>query len=141
VTEDHSQSEYEDLVKRREELRYVAGMLDGEGSIMLLRQSLRYVRPRMTITNLDRHLLERCRRILRAGRIEHTHKKKTRVLRLCIERRDVIERVVRDLLPFLTLKKPQALLMLRFLRSGQSRRIQAFAMAEEMSSLNRVDHK
>lgn len=65
MSDDHSQSEFEKLVRSREELQYIAGVLDSEGSIMLLRYMADIpwrIRPRITITNIDRHLLERCRR-------------------------------------------------------------------------------
>lgn len=138
MSDDHSQSEFEKLVRSREELQYIAGVLDSEGSIMLLRYMADIpwrIRPRITITNIDRHLLERCRRILGAGRIEWVYKRKSKVLRLAIERRSDIARTLQALLPFIKLKKSQALLMLTFLRSDREAGHE-FILACRMRQLN-----
>jgi len=138
MSDDHSQSEFENLVRSREDLQYVAGMIDGEGSIMLLRNvqphGAAYIRPRITITNKSRKVLQRCRRILRAGRIERAHSK-TDVLRLAIERRTDIARSLRALLPFIKLKRTQALVMMAFLRSDREAGHE-FVLARRMRQLN-----
>jgi len=131
---DHSQVELEREQNHREGLLYVAGMLDGEGSIMLITivaNTPWYVRPRVTITNDNRNALVKCKGVLSCGRIEVSSGGDH--FRLAIERRTDIARVLKELLPFLKIKARQARLMLRFLRSDKRDRM---VFAHRMRALN-----
>lgn len=133
---DRSQGELERARSHREGLLYVAGMLDGEGSVMLtttMSDTPWRIRPRVTITNNCFNTLVKCGRILNCGRIEVSPGGDC--FRLVIEKRADIARTLKELLPFLKIKAKQARLMLRFL-TAVSREAE-FRMRDQMRALNR----
>jgi len=100
----------------REKLNYVAGLVDGEGCIMIAKQGNRFTL-RVTITNTDFSLLESIKNDLRIGEIYlMRHKKKTRkfkIYRYLVTSFQALL-VLKKLFLFLRGKKEEAILGIKF---------------------------
>lgn len=127
------------------EAAYIAGFVDGEGTICLHRQkaagSVNFsYRVTFSITNTNRALLEWIRITLQAGLIS-TQARKNAAWKTCYQlcfRVHEQQRVIEQLLPYLRLKKAQAELILEFLKiewsssKAQPRKPDSVIIAEEL---------
>lgn len=96
-----------------EELGYVAGMIDGEGSIwMAKKKGTEYYTPLLSIGNNNLQSLERCRKIIGGTLNRSKVRPKQWVLVTTANRMRVSSPL---LIPLLTVKKERALLLSRFL--------------------------
>ena len=111
------------------DLLYIAGFFDGEGSISIGRrgrENYRWLQLNMTITNTDRAVLEMIRATFGVGCIglkDSGLKTREKLSRLAYGTRDCFEliwtgrqaeSVLRELYPYLRVKKGQAEIALRF---------------------------
>lgn len=109
---------------KKEELGYIAGILDGEGSISLKRQrsiGRRCFGTFIQVTSTNQDILYFLKRKLGGGVYNHSHKysinhnlKKSWVWHLRQHRE--IESLLKKLLPYLIIKKKHALLMLKYIK-------------------------
>ena len=108
--------------ERIAKLAYLGGIIDGEGTIGIHRRRERRWRKKddyrliVRVTNTELTMLERCKETCGEGRIE-LHREKTnnwqRVYRLVLTMNDS-RKILEEVLPFLIIKKAQAILGLEF---------------------------
>lgn len=108
-----------------EEAAYVAGFIDGEGTIGIIRETrkealagFRYT-AYFSVCSTDMNVLEAIRSMMGNGRIISTHHKKAKphhkdVFKLTLSPNQIRD-VVPKILPYLIIKREQALLVLEFL--------------------------
>ena len=125
------------------ELGYFAGLLDGEGSIMLAKynrgEGVVCLYPVIAIANNSLELLNRAKEIA-GGYISHKKNSKGYMLRLDSNIPKALK-MLEILIPFLTAKKPQALLLKeycerRIFRRGRYTK-EDFDYCDRISKLNR----
>lgn len=125
---------------------YIAGFLDGEGSIMALiepNRECKYnyrIRPVIQFYQHTKHrtVLEEIKRIFGYGYISKSNKN---VDTYVIKSNDAVEKTLNDLIPYLRIKKGQALLMLQLiamLRNIEDKKsfIKAARFTDKISELN-----
>ncbi|MCD6148481.1 LAGLIDADG family homing endonuclease [bacterium] len=126
-----------------EKLAYVAGFIDGEGSITISVDSKGCVTPRITITNIDIGALDFCREVI-GGRICSCTPRGNRrqQYQLHIYRLGDLQRALRMLLPYLIVKHEQGELLLKFVESRLSHKYESYTpseweLVEKIRELNR----
>lgn len=105
------------LVKRKEALAYVAGVIDGEGSIYLGIQKKRLFIPNISICNNDEKMLLFCKNILRVGYVSKRNLSKMRPKHnwvYSIGKREDIVNILILVRPFLITKQKQADLLFEY---------------------------
>jgi hypothetical protein len=101
---------------------YIAGMVDGDGSICLYRDPKKgYVISKVSIVNNDLSVLEWIQSITKLGRIQQPTKHKA-TFSLTINRNSNQIAFLEAILPHLKVKKPHAEVTLAFLRARRNRR-------------------
>jgi hypothetical protein len=146
---------------QREEIIYLAGLFDGEGTICIQRdvrltdkETGRYKGATYTVTvrigMIERHAIEMYLNVFKVGYLdcEKTYHKFRPMWRYSIRRREDVKFFIENISPFLRVKKPQAELALEYFKlfpKGHGYRSQGEKIWNEkeefrikMSSLNGV---
>lgn len=123
---------YEDLINKsrqsielteKEKLAYVAGIVDGEGTITIERLlDVRFsdgfaLHPILTVSNTDRQLLEFCKKILKLPNMITSHKKgqgRKDSWRIDITKKETVLEILIVLRPYLIVKRKQADLIMDY---------------------------
>lgn len=129
---------------------YLAGLLDGEGSIMLISQNrakwpLSGIRPRVTITNTNQAVLEWVKDIAGVGQVIQKKLYNTKA-RLCWQwqaHSEAAESMLKQIRPYMKVKKAQADLAIEFQERLRNPSLLAdrswqFEWKERMTALNTV---
>ena len=109
------------------EIGYFAGIIDGEGSVSIYSAGRGLLSTEISIFNTDVRMLNYLHSLLpksqKPARMTASRKKSTsnwkRAYRLSIRRMPVIQWLLKQVLPFLRIKKEQAELLLAFIESRQ----------------------
>jgi len=99
---------------------YIAGLIDGEGSIYITRDSRLRLKPRLVVvTSVNRKFVEHIKDVLNTSAYIAIHSKlsygRRPTFALETKNQEEIIRILSDVLPHLILKKRQAELMLKFI--------------------------
>jgi len=97
------------------QLAYIAGLIDGEGSIQLSRHTQGQMQPQVRLFNTDLNMINFVNEVIGGNIQVHSdtrpeHKKP--VYRLCWSRRSKIVEILRALEPYMITKKAQAQMLL-----------------------------
>jgi len=118
-----NQELWKKIILKEAEKGYIAGMIDGEGSICLsLRKDKRHfnqITPTIQISNNNKEMLEWIQNKLEG--IGCIHKGKTNCYIYEIWTPVIIEKLLYELLPYLLIKGDQAKVMLNFLKNKVNR--------------------
>lgn len=119
---------------------WLAGMIDGEGSIMINRANNNNCAARITVANTNKKILNRVKKITGCGSIRVSHRgsryDKVGYVWQC-GRKDDLKHVLVRVLPYLVGKQRQAKLMLRFLALDASKVTSRNKMRDKMKLLNK----
>lgn len=110
----------------REDLIYFAGLFDGEGSIMIVRQASKtfmknrihpYYGPVCRLGMVDKDLVYQMYNVIKLGSVyeEKPYHRKRPITRWMCRRREEVRQFLELMIPFLRLKKKNAKLALKFL--------------------------
>jgi hypothetical protein len=113
---------------QREEIAYIAGLIDGEGTIRMQKYSQKgktwnpKYTPMIFFTNTDLEAIKLVGRFIRANIIEHVGSKNgfngsKQCYRVCRAGAKSVIKPIETLLPFLRIKKKQAELVLKYCRN------------------------
>lgn len=111
-------------------LAYLAGIIDGEGSIMIVRakheafmkqydRNYPYYLPCVRVGMIDKEPIQLICDVMNMGEVENevSYQNKRPMFRWRVTNREQCAEVINRLLPYLRVKKPQALLMLDFIKN------------------------
>ena len=98
---------------------YLAGLIDGEGTLSITKMMGKYYLCRLRIVNTNRHLLEWIRNLLGTGRIEinkrdYPEKKKMR-WEYCVTKRCDLLRILKEVENHLISKREHVTVLIKFL--------------------------
>jgi len=103
----------------REQLAYIAGLIDGEGTITLVKHGNK-IYPEVSITNTCKELIDWLKKTIGFG-IVSEERKKNRKWKICYKYRVVsiaeVYSLLKEIEPYLIVKKQQALLVLKFIET------------------------
>lgn len=106
------------------EAGYIAGLIDGEGTITMCKTGNEY-KPHVQIANTNKEILEKTKRIIGCGWIVEYRRDGCKILYVFHVPVSVMGIVLERVLPFLVAKRTQAGLMLKYLdcriKPGQRR--------------------
>ena len=107
--------------KKVKDVIYISGVIDGEGCIGIFKETSKgkqpVLRPLISITNSNHHLLKYL--LNRLPRVKPTFYKRDIIFHknwtLMFRKQEIVESILKDILPFLVAKKEQANLVLKFI--------------------------
>jgi hypothetical protein len=102
------------------EIAYIAGILDGEGSIHISLTNQGTFLQRLGISNTNKNLIRWLNRKIGSDYIHSfKYKKRRTCYSLCFEKRERVEILLKTFLPFLIVKRKQAEVMLEYIALRQ----------------------
>ena len=111
----------------KEALAYIAGIMDGEGSIMIMKQASEtfmknrkhaHFFPCVRVGMIDRRPLDFMVNTIQVGSVyeEKSYHHKRPMFRLCLRKKEEVVYFLNTLLPYLIVKKAQAELAIKFMQ-------------------------
>lgn len=129
-------------------LEYIAGIVDGEGSIYIAREKPDKTHrnfsfsPRFVITNSYLPLLELINKYYNLGKIRFAKQGKNKVVYdIRIASPIGIESFLTKILPFLIIKKPQAILMLDFIKNRKKTKNIKGKIGTQMTPIEEIEKR
>jgi hypothetical protein len=98
---------------KEKDLYYIAGFLDGEGSICIVKSKGQYYL-QIDIVNTNSEVIDFVFKTLKLGGIYENRRQKRKVLYRWVAKSKIAEKALRLLLPYLKVKKEQAEIGLEF---------------------------
>jgi hypothetical protein len=110
-----------DKKMKEKDVIYISGIIDGEGCIGIFKENPKrkqpVLRPLISITNSNHQLLKYL--LKRLPRVKPTFYKRDIIFHknwtLIFRKQEIVESILKDILPFLVAKKEQANLVLKFI--------------------------
>ncbi len=136
------------------DLAWLAGIIDGEGcfsiySVTRIDAVMPSPSANLTITNSNRLLLDRCKKIFDELNIKYLyhdpkngHQRGRRVMRIRVKNYSSMRKLIELILPFLVGKRDQASVMLEFVsRAGERGKLSFDARTELMNRIKELNQR